>query len=210
MARHFSRAPLSQPGNVNPWPFDELSIDFLDGPKETVRTFVCHYNYLLLQYIRCHLLPRIFRLDRHLQPMDVLQEGWKVLIEKLHNGHRFQGEQEFLNFMKTVMRWHTMHFLRDHCYTQKRGLAREESLDRSKHDRPTSEPGPDARLEWEDRWRHILDCCSEEDRPFVQAASDGCTLEEIAQQQGYSLRTAQRKAKKLLEWFDQLSMNRDQ
>jgi len=207
MARHFSRAPLSQPGNVNPWPFDELSIDFLDGPKESVRTFVLHYSHLLRQYIRCHLLPSICRLDRHLQPTDVLQEGWKILVEKLQNGHRFQDEKEFLNFMKAVMRWHTMHFLRDHFYTQKRGLAREEVLDASEHDRPTCEPGPDARLEWKDRWRHILDCCSEKDRPFVQAASDGWTLEEIAAEQGYSLRTAQRKWKKLQEWWDRLSMN---
>jgi RNA polymerase sigma factor (sigma-70 family) len=210
MARHFSRAPLSQPGNVNPWPFDELSIDFLDGPNETIRTFVQFYNDLLLQFIQRHLLSTNSPLGRHLEPGDILQEGWKDFVKKLKHGGRFREEKEFLSFMMIVMLRHTMRFRRFFFDAQKRSVYREELLDISKHDRPTSEPGPDARLEWEDRWRHILDCCSEKDRSFVQAACDGCTLEEIAAQQGYSLRTAQRKAKKLLEWFDQLSMNQDQ
>jgi RNA polymerase sigma factor (sigma-70 family) len=199
MAPQLPCAPSPPPIDVDAPPFQDLFEEFLRRGEESARIFVQRYSGLLMPYIQRYLLPRTSSLVRHIDPEDVLQEGWKTFLQCLKKGGRFAEEDPFVHFMQTVMRRYTWKYQRYRFDTKKRSGYREEVLDVAKHDKPTSEPGPVAWAEWEDRWQHVLDGCPEKDRPFVQEVLAGTPTKEIANKLGIPLRTAERKAQKIRE-----------
>src|SRR5262245_4699586 len=186
--------------------FDSLMEAVAAGSHEAAWQLAETYTPHIIRAVRYSLSPK---LRQKVDSLDFAQTLWASLLLRPSDLTRLKSPNQLIGFLVAATRKKVCEKARQ-FKTQKCDIGREESLDQaSKQATRTSrnnalyarEPSPSAMVRVRDRWHHVLDNASDQDREIIRLRLEGHTFMEVGAKLNICEQTARRAVRRLIDQF---------
>jgi RNA polymerase sigma factor (sigma-70 family) len=186
--------------------FDRLMAEVASGSEDAAWQLAETYTPHIIRAVRYSLSPK---LRQKVDSLDFAQTLWASLLLRPADLSRLKTPDQLIGYLVAATRKKVCEKAR-RFKTQKCDIGREESLDqvprfnsRTTHDKAlyAREPSPSAMVGVRDRWRHILEQASDQDREIIRLRLEGCTFMEIGSRLQIFEQTARRAVRRLIDQF---------
>jgi RNA polymerase sigma factor (sigma-70 family) len=186
--------------------FDRLMAEVASGSEEAAWQLAETYTPHIIRAVRYSLSQK---LRQKVDSLDFAQTLWASLLLRPSDLTRLKTPDQLIGYLVAATRKKVCEKARQ-FKAQKCNIEREESLDRSpkivsrtSHERAlyAREPSPSAMVRVRDRWHHILEHASEQDREIIRLRHQGHTFMEIGSKLQICEQTARRAVRRLIDQF---------
>ena len=186
--------------------FDRLMAAVAAGSEEATWQLAETYTPHIIRAVRYTLSPK---LRPKVDSQDFAQTLWASLLLDPANLTRLKTPNQLIGFLVAATRKKVYEKVR-RFKAQKCDIGREESLDQAAQQMSrvsgnqalfAREPTPSAMVQVRDRWNHILDQASDQDREIIRLRLEGCTFMEIGDKLGIYEQTARRAIRRVIDQF---------